>query len=178
MAAGRAAFRPPHGRPRHLPVPARPDPARHRHARIARDRAAAGLLSARQLGAQLGVGAGTISRWHQLGLIDAAGTDHRGHPLYRPGQPRPTREQVTAAGRPAACRDEELLTGGQLAARLGVVRSTIYKWHRLGLIDAVTTDNCGRRLYRPGQQPPRPGQVTAARAAAAAREHAKPQASR
>ena len=147
-------------------------------ARIARDRAAAGLLSARQLGVQLGVCAGTISRWHQLGLIDAAGTDHRGHPLYRPGQPRPTREQVAAAGRPAACRDEALLTGGQLAARLGVVRSTVYKWHRLGLIDAVTTDNCGRHLYRPGQQTPRPWQVTAARAAAAAREHAKPQASR
>ena len=138
-------------------------------ARIARDRAAAGLLSARQLGAQLGACAGTITRWHQLNLIDAAGTDHRGHPLYRPGQPRPTREQVAAAGRPAACRDEELLTGGQLATRLGVVRSTVYKWHRLGLIDAVTTDNRGRRLYRPGQQAPRPWQVTAARAAAAAR---------
>ena len=147
-------------------------------ARIARDRAAAGLLSARQLGAQLGVATGTITRWHHLGLIDAAGHDHRGHPLYRPGQPRPTREQVAAAGRPDACRDEELLTGGQLAARLGVVRSTVYKWHRLGLIDAVTTDNRGRHLYRPGQQAPRPWQVTAARAAAAAREHAKPQASR
>ena len=147
-------------------------------ARIARDRAAAGMLSARQLGAQLGVAPATITRWHHLGLIDAAGTDHRGHPLYRPGQPRPTREQVAAAGQPAACRDEELLTGGQLAARLGVVRSTIYKWHRLGLIDAVTSDNRGRRLYRPGQQAPRPWQVTAARAAAAAREHAKPQASR
>ena len=150
-------------------------------ARIARDRAAAGLLSARQLGAQLGACACTITRWHQLGLIDTAGTDHRGHPLYRPGQPRPTREQVAAAGRPAACRDEELLTGGQLAARLGVVRSTVYKWHRLGLIDAVTTDNRGRHLYQPGQQTPRPWQVTAARAAAAAaaaREHAKPQASR
>jgi DNA-binding transcriptional MerR regulator len=147
-------------------------------ARIARDRAAAGMLSARQLGARLGACAGTITRWHHLGLIDTAGTDHRGHPLYRPGQPRPTREQVAAAGRPAACRDEELLTGGQLAARLGVVRSTVYKWHRLGLIDAMTTDNRGRHLYRPGQQAPRPWQVTAARAAAAAREHAKPQASR
>jgi len=147
-------------------------------ARTARDRAAAGLLSARQLGAQPGACAGTITRWHHLGLIGAAGTDHRGHPLYRPGQPRPTREQVAAAGRPAARRDEELLTGGQLATRLGVVRSTVYKWHRLGLIDAVTTDNRGRHLYRPGQQAPRPWQVTAARTAAAAREHAKPQASR
>jgi len=150
-------------------------------ARIARDRAAAGLLSARQLGAQLGVAPATITRWHQLGLIGAAGADHRGHPLYQPGQPRPTREQVAAAGRPAACRalrDEELLTGGQLAARLGVVRSTVYKWHRLGLIDAAGTDHRGHPLYRPGQQAPRPWQVTAARAAAATREHAKPQASR
>jgi DNA invertase Pin-like site-specific DNA recombinase/DNA-binding transcriptional MerR regulator len=132
-------------------------------ARIARDRAAAGLLSARQLGAQLGVCAGTITRWHQLGLIDAVGTDHRGHPLYRPGQHRPTRQQVTAAARPAAHRDAELLTGGQLAARLGVTRSTIYKWYRLGLIQAVTTDNSGRHLYQPGQQAPTPGQVRAAR---------------
>ena len=142
-------------------------------ARIARDRAAAGLLSARQLGAQLGVATGTITRWHHLGLIDAAGHDHRGHPLYRRGQPRPTREQVAAAGRPDACRDEELLTGGQLAARLGVVRSTVYKWHRLGLIDAVTADYRGRHLYRPGQQPPSSGQITAARAAAATRTPAR-----
>ena len=135
-------------------------------ARIARDRAAAGLLSARQLAAQIGVCAGTITRWHHLGLIHTAGTDHRGHPLYRPGQHKPTRQQVTAAARPAAHRDAELLTGGQLAARLGVTRSTIYKWYRLGLIDAVTTDNSGRHLYQPGQQTPRPGQVTTAGAAA------------
>ena len=178
MAAGRALTgRRIDGRGTCLFPPGQPRPVTGA-ARIARDRAAAGLLSARQLGGQLGTCAGTITRWHQLGLIDAAGTDHRGHPLYRPGQPRPTREQVAAAGRPAARRDEELLTGGQLATRLGVVRSTVYKWHRLGLIDAVTTDNRGRRLYRPGQQTPRPWQVTAARAAAAAREHAKPQASR
>ena len=125
-------------------------------ARLARDRAAAGLLSARQLGAQLRVSAGTITRWHHLGLIDAIGHDHRGHPLYRPGQHKPTSQQVTAAARPAAHRDEELLTGGQLAARLGVVRSTVYKWYRLGLIDAVTTDSTGRHLCRAGQQAPRP----------------------
>jgi DNA invertase Pin-like site-specific DNA recombinase/DNA-binding transcriptional MerR regulator len=147
-------------------------------ARIARDRAAAGLLSARQLGAQLGVSAGTVTRWHHLGLIDAASHDHRGFPLYRAGQQRPAPAQITAAGRPADCRGQDLVTGGQLAARLGVVRSTVYKWHRLGLIDAAGTDNGGRRLYRSGQQAPRPGLVTAARAAAAACENAKPQASR
>ena len=133
-------------------------------ARIARDRAAAGLLSARQLGAQLGVCAGTITRRHHLGLIYAAGTDHRGHPLYRPGQHKPTHQQITAAARPAAHRDADLLTGGQLAARLGVTRSTIYKWYRLGLIEALTTDNSGRHLYQPGQQAPTPGQIRAARA--------------
>jgi DNA-binding transcriptional MerR regulator len=137
-------------------------------ARLARDRAAAGLLSARQLGAQLRVSAGTITRWHHLGLIDAIGHDHRGHPLYRPGQHKPTSQQVTAAARPAAHRDEELLTGGQLAARLGVVRSTVYKWYQLGLIDAVTTDSTGRHLYRADQQAPRPEQVTTARATAKA----------
>ena len=126
-------------------------------ARIARDRAAAGLLSARQLGAQLGVATGTITRWHHLGLIDAAGHDHRGHPLYRRGQPRPTREQVAAAGRPDACRDEELLTGGQLAARLGVVRSTVYKWHRLGLIDASPPTTAAVTSTGPASNPPAPG---------------------
>ena len=142
-------------------------------ARIARDRAAAGLLSARQLGAQLGVATGTITRWHHLGLIDAAGHDHRGYPLFRARQQRPTRAQITAAGRPAAHRGQDLLTGGQLAARLGVARSTIYKWHRLSLIDAVSADYRGRHLYRPGQQAPGPGQITAARAAAATRTPAR-----
>jgi DNA invertase Pin-like site-specific DNA recombinase/DNA-binding transcriptional MerR regulator len=134
------------------------------NARAARERAAGGLLSARQLGAQLGVSPGTVTRWHHLGLIDAAGHDHRGYPLFGSGQARPTPAQVTAAGRPAAHRDQDLLTGGQLAARLGVARSTIYKWYRLGLIDAVTTDYYGRHLYQPGQQAPSPAQITAARA--------------
>ena len=134
------------------------------NARAARDRAASGLLSARQLGAQLGVTGGTVTRWHHLGLIDAAGHDHRGHPLYRAGHQKPSRTQITAAGLPAAHRDEELTTGGQRAARLGVARSTIYKWYWLGLINAVTTDYRGPHLYRSGQQAPNPAQITAARA--------------
>jgi DNA invertase Pin-like site-specific DNA recombinase len=140
----------------------RPEPF---NTRAARERAASGLLSARQLGAQLGVGPGTITRWHHLGLIDAAGHDHRGYPLFSSGQTRPSPAQITAAGRPAAHHDQDLLTGGQLAARLGVARSTIYKWYRFGLIDAVTTDNRGRHLYRPAQQAPSPAQITAARTA-------------
>jgi excisionase family DNA binding protein len=132
-----------------------------RAARAARDCAAAGQLSARQLGAQLGVTAGTITRWHHLGLISASGADRRGHPLYPAGQQRPTWAQITAAGRD----DQDLITGGQLAARLGVARSTIYKWHRRGLINAPATDGSGRRLYRSTQQAPSPGQTAAARAA-------------
>jgi len=140
-------------------------------ARLARDRAAARLLSARQLGTTLGVTPGTISRWHELGLIDAVTADRQGHTLYPAGQQRPSPAQITAARRPAGHRDEDLLTGGQLAARLGVARSTVYKWCQLGLIEAVTTDSRGCHLYQARQQAPSPQQVTAARAAA------KPQAS-
>jgi predicted site-specific integrase-resolvase len=128
----------------------------------------AGLLSARQLGAQLGVAPATLTRWHRVGLIETAGHDHRGYPLFHAGQQRPTREQITGAGRPAAHRGQDLLTGGQLAARLGVARSTVYKWYRLGLIDAVTVDHRGRHLYRTDQDAPAPDQVTSARAIAAA----------
>ncbi len=144
------------------------------HARAATHRAKAGLLSARQLGARLGAHPSTIFRWHQLGLIGAAGADYRGFPLFPAGQQRPTAAQVTAAGRPAAHRDQELITGGQLAARLGVTRSAIYTWHRLGLIDTVTADYRGRNLYRPGQQAPAAADITAARAARAASRPGQP----
>ena len=110
-----------------------------------------------------GACASTITRWHQLGLIDTAGTDHRGHPLCpaRPAaaHPRAGRRRRTAA----ACRTRRPPSPagssprGWASCRL----STVYKWHRLGLIDAVTTDNRGRHLYQPGQQTPRPWQVTA-----------------
>ncbi len=136
------------------------------HTRAARQRTASGVMSARQLGAQLGVTSSTITRWHQLGLIESPAADHRGFPLYPAGQQRPTPAQITAAGRPAAHRDQELLTGGQLAAHLGVTRSTIYKWHRLGLIESAAADYRGRNLYHPGQQAPSPAEITAARAAA------------
>jgi hypothetical protein len=107
-----------------------------------------------------------VLRWHAFGLIDAPATDHRGFSLYHPGQQRPACEQVTAAGQPLIHRDENLFTGRHLAARLGVARSTICKWYRLGLIYAVTIDYHGRHLYRSSQQPPAATQITAARAAA------------
>lgn len=61
------------------------------------------------------------------------------------------------------------ITGGQLAAKLNVARSTIYKWYRLRLIDDVGTDTTRRHLYDPDQPRPTPAQITAARARARAR---------
>ena len=121
------------------------------------------LLTSRQLAARLGVTSGTILRWTQLGLLTIAATDNRGFSLYQPGQPRPTRDQITTACRPPGTGDA--ITGGQLAARHGVSRSAVYKWHQLGLIRSLGTDGTGRNLYHPGQQAPSPGQIHAARAA-------------
>ncbi len=121
------------------------------------------LLTSRQLAASLGVTSGTILRWTQLGLLTIAATDNRGFSLYQPGQPRPTRDQITTACRPPGTGDA--ITGGQLAARHGVSRSAVYKWHQLGLIHSLGTDGTGRNLYHPGQQAPSPGQIRAARAA-------------
>ena len=119
------------------------------------------LLTSRQLAARLGVTSGTILRWTQLGLLTIAATDNRGFSLYQPGQPRPTRDQITTACRPPGTGDA--ITGGQLAARHGVSRSAVYKWHQLGLIHSLGTDGTGRNLYHPGQQAPSPGQIRAAR---------------
>jgi DNA invertase Pin-like site-specific DNA recombinase/DNA-binding transcriptional MerR regulator len=121
------------------------------------------LIHSGPLAQRLGTCKATISRWHALGLITATATDHCGFNLYQPDTTRPARAQIAAAARPAAFRDQDLVTGGKLAERLGVVRSTIYKWYRLGLIDAVTVDYRGRHYYRPGQQAPTPGQIIAAR---------------
>jgi hypothetical protein len=122
----------------------------------------------------------TITRWHALGLITAT-TNHpaANHPAarfnpYPADQPRPTADQVAAAGRSTAYRDQHLITGGQLADLLGVARSTIYKWYRLGLIEAVTVDYRGRHLYRPDQHAPQPADVTAARAASRNDSHNRP----
>ena len=94
-------------------------------------------------------------------------TDNRGFNLYQPGQPRPTRDQITTACRPPGTGDA--ITGGQLAARHGVSRSAVYKWHQLGLIRSLGTDGTGRNLYHPGQQAPSREQIRTARAA---RRHA------
>ena len=111
----------------------------------------------------LGVTSSTILRWTQLGLLTIAAPDNRGFGLYQPGQPRPTRDQITTACRPPGTGDA--ITGGQLAARHGVSRSAVYKWHQLGLIDSLGTDGTGRNLYHPGQQAPSREQIRTARAA-------------
>jgi DNA invertase Pin-like site-specific DNA recombinase/DNA-binding transcriptional MerR regulator len=121
------------------------------------------LLTTRQLAASLGVTSSTILRWTQLGLLTAAATGNRGFGLYQPGQPRPARDQITAACRPPGTSDA--ITGGQLAARHGVSRSAVYKWHQLGLIQSLGTDGTGRNLYPPGQQAPNREQIRIARAA-------------
>src|SRR5664279_1286501 len=128
-------------------------------------READGRLSANQLAAQFGVSSSTVTRWHRLGLITAVSVEHHGV-LYPAGQLRPTPSQIVAAGRPPACRDQQLITGGQLATRLHVARSTVYKWYRIGLIEAVAADYRGRQLYRPDQQAPDPAEITTARTAA------------
>ena len=152
------------GRREHLYHPGQHRPPLHHQTEAAQHRQADGLLSARQLADQLGVTSSTITRWHALGLITATANDPAaGFPRYPAGQPRPTATQVTAAGRPAAYHNQQLITGGQLADRLGVARSTIYKWYRLDLIQAVTVDHRGRHLYRPDQHAPQPADITAAR---------------
>jgi len=124
------------------------------------------LLTSGQLADKLGVTRGTITRWHQLGLIEVPCVDYRGFNLYHPDQQRPTPAQITASQRPPHTTD--LITGGKLATNLGVTRSTIYKWYQLGLIPAGGTDTTGRHLYHPDQQPPTPAQIATARAQAGA----------
>ena len=139
----------------------RPGPAEQTAAR--RPAGTRHLLTSRQLAASLGVTSSTILRWTQLGLLTIAAPDNRGFGLYQPGQPRPTRDQITTACRPPGTGDA--ITGGQLAARHGVSRSAVYKWHQLGLIDSLGTDGTGRNLYHPGQQAPSREQIRTARAA-------------
>jgi DNA-binding transcriptional MerR regulator len=138
-------------------------PGQHRPGPARRPAGTQHLLTTRQLAATLGVTSSTTLRWTQLGLLTAAATDNYGFNLYQPGQPRPTRDQITAACRPPGTGDA--ITGGQLAAQHGVSRSAVYKWHQLGLIRSLGTDGTGRNLYRPDQQAPSPEQIRAARAA-------------
>ena len=139
----------------------RPGPAEQTAAR--RPEGTRHLLTSRQLAASLGVTSSTILRWTQLGLLTIAATGNRGFSLYQPGQPRPARDQITTACRPPGTGDA--ITGGQLAARHGVSRSAVYKWHQLGLIRSLGTDGTGRNLYHPGQQAPSREQIRTARAA-------------
>ena len=138
-------------------------PGQHRPEPARRPAGTQHLLTSRQFAARLGITSSTILRWTQLGLVTTAALDNHGFNLYQPGQPRPTRDQITAACRPPGTADA--ITGGQLAARHSVSRSAVYKWHQLGLIRSLGTDGTGRNLYRPGQQAPSPQQIRTARAA-------------
>jgi DNA invertase Pin-like site-specific DNA recombinase/DNA-binding transcriptional MerR regulator len=139
----------------------RPEPDQMAAAR--RPKEIANLITSTQLAVRLAVTSETILRWHQLGLITPA-TRHRGRDLYYPDQSRPSPAEITATRRPPGTL--KAITGGQLAAKLNVTRSTIYKWYRLGLIDDVGTDTTSRHLYDPDQPRPTPYQITAARARA------------
>jgi hypothetical protein len=139
----------------------RPEP--DQMAAAQRPKEIANLITSTQLAVRLAVGSETILRWQQLALITPA-TCHRGRDLYYPDQSRPSPAEITATRRPPGAG--KAITGGQLAAKLAVTRSTIYKWYRLGLIDDVGTDTTGRHLYDPEQKRPTPSQITAARARA------------
>jgi len=132
------------GRSEHLYHPGQHRPDRPRLA-AGRPAGTAQLLTSSQLAAKLAVTACTVTRWHDLGLIDSPARDQRGFRLYHPDQTRPTPAEVTAANRPPGTG--RAITGGQLAVRLSVSRSTIYKWYRLGLIEALGVDTTGRHLY-------------------------------
>ena len=151
------------GRGEHLYHPGQHRPDRSRLA-AGRPTGTAQLLTSGQLATKLAVTRSTITRWHHLGLIDSPARDQRGFNLYHPDQTPPTPAQITAAGRPPDT--EETITGGQLATRLSVSRSTIYQWYRLGLIDTLGIDTTGRHLYHPDQQAPDPTQIAAARSTA------------
>ena len=50
-----------------------------------------------------------------------------------------------------------MLTGKQIAAQLGVRRTTIGRWRREGLLDARICNEMGEWLYAPRQQRPQDG---------------------
>jgi DNA-binding transcriptional MerR regulator len=142
------------GRGECLYHPGQQHPDRNHMAAARRPTDTAALITGGQLADKLGVTRSTVHRWHELGLIQAPTVDHHGFNLYHPDQPRPTAAQVTASQRPPDTAN--LITGGQLADKLGLTRSTIYKWYRLGLIPAFGTDTTGRHLYQPNPPPPPP----------------------
>jgi DNA invertase Pin-like site-specific DNA recombinase/DNA-binding transcriptional MerR regulator len=160
------------GRREQLYEPRQPRPTTAQIGASQRPAETAQLITGFQLADRLAVSPSTVYSWFKAGLITAHAVDSRGFNLYRPDQTRPTKAEVTASQRPAGTTD--LITGGQLAAKLGRSRSAIYKWYQLGLIQAVGTDKTGRHLYPPDQQPPAPAQIRQARAAARERHRQLP----
>ena len=160
------------GRGQHLYHPAQPRPTAAQITASQRTDGTTHLITGLQLADRLDVLRSTVYSWFKNGLIQAHAVDSRGFNLYRPDQTRPTKAEVTASQRPPGTAD--LITGGQLAAELGLSRSAIYKWYQLGLITAAGTDKTGRHLYQPDQQPPSPDQIRQARAQARERHTSLP----
>ena len=158
------------GRGEHLYHPAQPRPTATQISAAQRPADTAKLITGFQLADRLGVSPSTVYAWHRTGLVQPRAVDRRGFNLYDPEQTRPSKAEVTASQRPAGTAD--LLTGGQLAAKLRLSRSTIYKWYQLGLIHTVGVDKTGRHLYQTDQQPPTPAQIRDARARTARMSHA------
>jgi DNA-binding transcriptional MerR regulator len=118
------------------------------------------MLTTDQIATDLAVAPATIHNWYRRGLLTGRRINGRGECLYHPGQHRPEPDQLAAARRPLEIAD--LITSTQLAARLAVTRTTILRWHQLGLITSATRHR-GRNLYRPDQSHPSPTEITGAR---------------
>lgn len=72
------------------------------------------------------------------------------------------KERLIAAG---------MLTGQQIAAQLGVRRTTIGRWRREGRLEARICNEMGQWLYAPQQQRPSDGRPPSERAALGARDN-------
>jgi hypothetical protein len=71
------------------------------------------------------------------------------------------KERLLAAG---------MLTGTQIAAQLGVRRTTIGRWRREGRLEARICNEMGQWLYTPGQQRPSDGRPLSETAAPGAED--------
>lgn len=121
---------------------------------------ASGMLTTERISTDLAVVPTRIQNWYRRGLITGRRINGRGECLYDPGQRRPDPDQMAAARRPIEIA--HLLTSTQLAVQLAVTRTTIQRWHQLGLITTATRHR-GRNLYRPDQPHPTPAQIAGAR---------------
>jgi DNA invertase Pin-like site-specific DNA recombinase/DNA-binding transcriptional MerR regulator len=127
-----------------------------------------GWLTQDEMAQVHGVHPFTIADWCKHGLLQARVVEGRGTRLFPPGQPRPSRQQVTLARAHGRSHHQQLLDSGlqtrhQLAEHFGVHALTVRNWHQLGLLTAEQSDVRDTWLFHPGQVRPTPAQVTAAR---------------